>query len=373
MKILVLPLFQFPTGHTKAAEAVIDAIYEKYPGAQIEMIDFLSYCHPIFEKSISTLYLKWIQRIPSLYQLIYHLFFNNKKSKKQGNHHSHSMVYFQRKMKQLIETVNPSLIICTHAFPSNIIGKLKRKDAISQVPVVNVYTDFFMNNVWGKDTSEYHLVPHQEIKDQLVTEFQRDANNVFVTGIPIHSSIKRQIECPNKVIQHVLIAGGNTGFMEASALRNFLTVYPSMHFTVLCGNNKRLFASLQKIQSNRVTLLQYVFSRDEMNALYDRSDAIITKPGGVTITEVICKRIPVFVSHCLPGPEEENYHFLLERGIIQPMINRQIEYCLTNIIALEKMKHRMDRYWEQITCSVSQAMRIIIEKECLVERTQSQV
>ena len=37
-----------------------------------------------------------------------------------------------------------------------------------------------------------------------------------------------------------------------------------------------------------------------MSALYDQVDAIMTKPGGVTISEVFQKQLPIFVHHYLP-------------------------------------------------------------------------
>ena len=46
-----------------------------------------------------------------------------------------------------------------------------------------------------------------------------------------------------------------------------------------------------------------------MNVLYDKADAIITKPGGITITECLWKQVPIFVYEALPGPEEMNFLF----------------------------------------------------------------
>ena len=41
--------------------------------------------------------------------------------------------------------------------------------------------------------------------------------------------------------------------------------------------------------------LPYLSSRSEMNKLYEEVDAIVTKPGGVTISEALRKRLPIFV------------------------------------------------------------------------------
>ena len=43
-----------------------------------------------------------------------------------------------------------------------------------------------------------------------------------------------------------------------------------------------------------------------MNELYSMADAIITKPGGVTISEALKKGLPIFIHSALPGQEEIN-------------------------------------------------------------------
>ncbi|MCB6704879.1 hypothetical protein LI092_10315, partial [Streptococcus parasanguinis] len=60
----------------------------------------------------------------------------------------------------------------------------------------------------------------------------------------------------------------------------------------------------------------YIQSRKEMSRLYDEADAIITKPGGVTISEVIQKKLPIFIHSVLPGQEEINLAFLKQHGLV---------------------------------------------------------
>jgi processive 1,2-diacylglycerol beta-glucosyltransferase len=45
------------------------------------------------------------------------------------------------------------------------------------------------------------------------------------------------------------------------------------------------------------------------------SDLIVTKPGGLTITEAIIKELPIVVSSSLPGQEERNIEFILNNSI----------------------------------------------------------
>ena len=46
----------------------------------------------------------------------------------------------------------------------------------------------------------------------------------------------------------------------------------------------------------------------------DYSDVIISKPGGLTVTESIVKNIPLIIPFAIPGQEKENTEFLTKEG-----------------------------------------------------------
>lgn len=50
MNILVLPLFQMPSGHHQVADALIYSLQRRFPEASFEKLDFLSYCNEQMEK-----------------------------------------------------------------------------------------------------------------------------------------------------------------------------------------------------------------------------------------------------------------------------------------------------------------------------------
>ena len=44
------------------------------------------------------------------------------------------------------------------------------------------------------------------------------------------------------------------------------------------------------------------------------ADIIITKPGGLTITESLVSKLPIIIINPIPGQEEENAEFLVNHG-----------------------------------------------------------
>ena len=59
------------------------------------------------------------------------------------------------------------------------------------VPIINVYTDFFINSVWGKEGIDVHFLPSQEVKEQLMRNHQIPNHKMIVTGIPVHEEITK--------------------------------------------------------------------------------------------------------------------------------------------------------------------------------------
>src|SRR5699024_6143405 len=121
MKVLLLPLFTFPTGHSKVSQTMGEWIKRKYPQAEIIEVDLLSYSQPKLEKLISTFYLQWIRWSPKSYGFIYSRWMGKQKHKiKDLSRNSLITKYFERKLYALIEKEKPGFIFCTHSFASKV-------------------------------------------------------------------------------------------------------------------------------------------------------------------------------------------------------------------------------------------------------------
>lgn len=313
-KILILPFLQMRSGHHLVAEALSDQINQTMT-VEVKKVELLSAIHPRIEKLTSSFYLCWIHYVPSSYSFIYRTFFAGKPVKEK-RHVNWYQAYFLKKMQQIITREQPDLIICTHGFPSYLVNELKKNHVI-EIPVINVYTDFFVNRVWGRTAIDYHFLPSQEAKIMLHASDHVLNRRLLVTGIPVHAEIVKMNYVARDVIRlKVLIAGGNNGLGQLRTLLRNLRQSAQVEFYVLCGNNRKLYDEIASWQSRHITPLPYIASRNAMNDLYDAVDAIVTKPGGVTISEALRKKLPVFVSSVLPGQEEINLTYLLRKKLV---------------------------------------------------------
>mgnify|MGYP001599582038 CR=1 FL=1 len=72
------------------------------------------------------------------------------------------------------------------------------------------------------------------------------------------------------------------------------------------------------------------------------SNIILTKPGGVTISEALAKKIPMIIVKPIPGQEENNTVYLTQKGaaikVDRPKdINLVVEDLLTDQCKLNRM------------------------------------
>ena len=261
---------------------------------------------------------------------------------------------FLKKLEQLLQDEKPDAIVCTHGFPSYLLSQLKMKGKCN-VPVINVYTDFFINNVWGREGIDVHFVPSQEVKETLIRKHQIPSERIIITGIPVHEEIsKTAYKLINRNQPKILIAGGNSGLGGILKLSAELKKSTHFDFLVLCGNNHKLYDEILSWNLDHIKPLPYLSSRSDMNKLYEEVDAIVTKPGGVTISEALRKRLPVFVHAFLPGQEEINLTYLKKQKLIFELGHQ--ESLEEQLIAILKNPIKMNR-WEQSITSLSKGNR----------------
>jgi processive 1,2-diacylglycerol beta-glucosyltransferase len=85
-----------------------------------------------------------------------------------------------------------------------------------------------------------------------------------------------------------------------------------LNIIVVTGSNRRLYRRLkQRHFRNRVIILGRT---DQVDRLMDVADLLITKPGGITSSEALCKSLPMIIVRPIPGQETYNTDYLLRSG-----------------------------------------------------------
>ncbi|MFL6554755.1 MAG: glycosyltransferase, partial [Bacillus sp. (in: firmicutes)] len=216
--------------------------------------------------------------------------------------------------------------------------------------------DFFINSVWGREGIDLQFLPSQQVKEKLARKYQIANHKMFVTGIPVHEEITKTVH-PRKHNDRlkILLSGGNSGLGGIIKLADELKHSSSVDFLVLCGNNKKLYDDIDSWNLEHIKPLAYLSSRSEMNKLYEEVDAIVSKPGGVTISEAIRKRLPIFVHAALPGQEKINLRYLKKQELVFELDQKtSLEKQLLSVL----MDQKKMKGWNEAITAYQQGLEL---------------
>ncbi|WP_027309434.1 glycosyltransferase [Caloramator sp. ALD01] len=317
MKILCLTV-SAGSGHIKAAEAIGKYFKTHYNDVQFEMVDTLKYINPIIDKIIVGGYLKSLKKTPALYGKLY------KYADSEDTLSNLSSIIneiLSIKIKGLIEEYEPQAIVCTHPFPLEMVSKLKRKNKI-ECPCIAILTDYAPHSFWLYSHIDAYVIPNEDFIQDLV-EKGIEKETIYPLGIPVSEEFlqridkreaRKELELDDKFT--VLLMGGGLG------IGNIKDMFEKLAFSKLdiqiiacAGQNIKLRNQLNEIASRtnkRTIVFDYT---DNINLLMSASDLLISKPGGLTITEALIKEIPIVINSAIPGQEEKNADYLLNNGI----------------------------------------------------------
>ncbi len=293
-------------GHNRAAEAVHESARAYCPGVETEWVDSLKYTNRLFARLYEKSYVWMASYSPSLWGILYKQAGKNVERRKLDKLvELHDRLTY-RKLIERVEAFRPDAILCTHFLPGNVV--LAKKVG---VPVYFVVTDFDAHALWVNRKASGYFVASDEVKVQLA-RYGYPADRVRVTGIPIHPAFAQEAPPrPEGGPRLLFMSGGfGMGHME-EALERLLEIRVPFGLTVVAGKNEKMRRRLAAVAGPRAEVHGFVTNVHELMA---RSDLIITKAGGLTVSECLARRLPMVVFSPIPGQEECNADFLLEHG-----------------------------------------------------------
>lgn len=307
-------------GHSKTAEVIKDYIELNYKGSKSQIVDVYRYVSPIIDKLVIGSYLRSLKINPKLWGKIYEL---SEKDDNTGEIMQKINKLLSYKIKKYIRTFKPDVIVCTHPFPLQMVNEMKKKN-IFDTPIVTVITDYAVHSFWIQEQVNAYIIPHESmIYDMLGHGVRKE--KIYPLGLPVSPKF---LEQKNKIqlqknfglenIPTFLIMGGSLGIGKIKKI--FISLLAStlpFQIIIICGNNDGLKRELEKTYHKLGThknalILGFTNKVDELMAI---SDWIITKPGGLTVTEAIIMKLPIIIMSPIPGQEEKNSTFLLNNGI----------------------------------------------------------
>ncbi|HHZ17419.1 MAG TPA: glycosyltransferase [Peptococcaceae bacterium] len=300
-------------GHDSVAHAVAERLTVEAPGSEVKIIDTFRYINSILNKVVVGSYMETIRLTPKVWGYLYD---QAEGGEKLVDISRISAKILSPKMEQLINEFNPQVIICSHAFPTGMLGAMKQKGRI-KVPLASAVTDYHIHPIWISPGVDLYFIPSPDLDYALLQE-GIEARKIKPVGIPIRMQFGQVIEmaAARQKLQLagepvVLIMGGGLGLGKIETITKQLLETGQYGVVVISGKNRRLYESLQKRDNPRLRVYGYVENMAEVIAA---CDIVVSKPGGVTTAEVMAMGKPLVIYSSLPGQEDRNTDYLLNRG-----------------------------------------------------------
>ncbi|WP_204952129.1 diglucosyl diacylglycerol synthase [Metabacillus crassostreae] len=359
-KVLILTA-KYGNGHVQVAKTLENKCKE-LGFEKIVVCNLYSESFPIFSEITQYLYLKSFSIGKQFYRLFYYGV-DKIYNKRMMN------LYFKmghKRLHQIVKNEQPDMIINT--FPMIVVPEYRRKTG-TVIPTFNVLTDFCLHRIWVHENIDKYYVATKNVKEKLIS-IGISPSTIKVTGIPIRSQFEQTIhtaEIYNKynldpTKKTLLIMAGAHGVLKnvKELCQAFISKSTNTQTVVVCGNNLLLKESLEALSLSypkQIKVMSYVERIDE---LYRIASCMITKPGGITLTEATALGVPVILYKPVPGQEKENALYF--EGKKAAIIVNQIEDIfdeVNNLLGDEKRLNQMKDNIKKI--HVPQSADLILE------------
>jgi processive 1,2-diacylglycerol beta-glucosyltransferase len=335
-------------GHRKAAEAIYEEIKHYISNEhKIRIFDSLDYTNPLFKFIYSSGYTFLISRLPIIWGFFYWLTDTSFTRYFIGLCRSCCNFLNSRKLSKFLSKQQPEIIISTHFFANQIISWLKNTKRLD-CKLICVITDYSIHSFWLANSVDIYTVANQNLKDDLIS-YGIKADKIKVTGIPVKRDflkIQNKYEICRKInvnpdIFTALIVTGAIGVGPITTIVK--TLQDEVQLIVVCGKNRRLFNKLSRSKFGSLRVFGFI---DNIHDLMAVSDVVITKGGGLTISESLVQRLPMIFFNLIPGQEEANAKLIegAKAGIIAKNVKQIRDIVLTlknNPQILDKLKNNI--------------------------------
>lgn len=313
MKILLLTAAT-GGGHMRASNAVERYIRDN-TGHDVKSVDTLKAIGRFLDKTVCDSYLFMAKKVPALFGRLY------KQTNKQ-NHFSDLVPrlsgMFSNLLLPAIESYQPDVIITTHPFATEMVSDLKEDGSVT-VPLICILTDYGVHRAWIADYVDAYVVASDDMVPELMT-FGVPKEKIYPFGIPVHdvffdredrAMILRELNFDPE-LPTLLFMAGSFGVSNIIKLYRDLTETDvKMQIIVITGRNRKLYEAFEKELASGARLpTRLIYFTDEVETYMHASDLLVTKPGGLTVSEALACNLPLAVFDAIPGQEEDNANFL---------------------------------------------------------------
>jgi processive 1,2-diacylglycerol beta-glucosyltransferase len=294
------------------------ALAEGEPRFEATIVDSYKYAASVVSRVVSQGYLRMVKTIPQMYRFLYN---RAERATEVGPFRAWVHQFTATNLRPMLQELRPDVVICTHAFPCGVMAEYKKQFADSP-PVMGVVTDFVVHSFWIHKNIECYAVATPEMRATLIARgVPRD--RIIVSGIPVRAEFSQPHE-PRDVLRErlglpldrstVLLMGGGLGIGPLEAMMQALDrVRVPLCALAIVGRSARSEQRVLECAHRVGYPVRVVRFVNNVHDYMHAGDVLVTKPGGLTSAEALVARVPMVLFKPLPGQEERNTRYLVQR------------------------------------------------------------
>lgn len=308
-------------GHASAAKALQQALSAQ-PGVQADVINIADLSHSPLPmstsaekaleggKAVNRLRAWWFEQNFKGNPLTY--FVTNAAMRVEG--------LFSDAFLDRVEREKPDVIVSTMSATNALLSAWKGAGKLN-VPVHSVVTDFSSHRIWAQENIDHYYVASEAARKDL-ERFGVDPSRIEQTGIPISPTFAGPARDAGEVRKSLgldptkatlLLLGGSLGYANfAPVLQALDKLDVPFQAVAITGRNETAREALEKMHFNHPVRVEGFVNN--MADWADAADLVITKPGGLTTSELLARGRPMIIADPLPGLEEKMVGRVTETG-----------------------------------------------------------
>lgn len=322
MKVLIF-YAAYGGGHLSAARSIKQYLDSNFDNVETELVDCVKYINKGLDKITTLAYKEMAKKAPWAWGEIY-----NHSQKGTMSHISNGANKIMSiKLYKLFEEFKPDIVISTHPFGSQMTAYLKSKGKTNCI-LASVMTDFASHDQWlvGHEYIDHIFVSHEGMKKDIISKGIK-ASKIHATGIPLSNrflehfdrkKIKSSFDLDINKKTILFFGGGEFGLGKDKTLKILKAFIDNINdeyqIIAISGKNAKMQEKFTELVGDNPNVQVYGFT-NEVPELMSISDLVVTKPGGLTITESLASGLPIVVINPIPGQEVENAEFLEKKGV----------------------------------------------------------
>ncbi len=309
---------RYGDGHLRAAKAIGLKLLLSQPSLKVGLLDYYKFVNPFLDNAIRWAYLSSVRFVPSLWKRFY-------TATQRIDPESTTQQFLNRiGMESFYEAIRPDppkVIVSTYPTAAGVVSTLKRQGRLKALNYV-VMTDYSIHSQWIHQYVDRYFVGGEDMKEALIARGV-PGDRVVVSGIPVDSRFQAMVN--EDQVRRALGLGFEPVilFMGGSymPIAEFAQILPELdkvevpHATIVVAgreeNRRRAALEYQKHANNPMVVSGYV---DNVHELMGISSILVSKAGGLTTTEALCRGVPMLIYRPIPGQEDANANYVVRHG-----------------------------------------------------------